>query len=351
MKTYPIILAIDTSCDDTCIAVTQGAKILSNIVASQEELHKKYGGVMPLVAKLAHNDLINPTYQEALKRAKVSDKQIDAIAVTQGPGLAIALEVGIIFAKELAKELDKPLIAVNHMVGHMYSPWAKNSAQKPNLDFDNNLFPAISLLISGGHTEMILLNDIKDFKKIGFTVDDAAGEALDKFARLLDLGYPGAAVMEIIARSGNPQAYTFPLPMTQSGNLNYSFSGLKTFGRQLIEKLIREKVVLNKNDIADLAASFQAAVFRAVIYKLKKAVKIYQPKSLWLGGGVSANLELRKQLRQFCKQNDLQFLYPKLKKLNGDNAAMIGVAAYFNYLKCDFVADFETLQRVPRLSL
>lgn len=349
MKQFPIILSIDTSCDDTSVALTKGTQVLANIVASQEELHKKYGGVMPLVAKLAHNDLINPTYRECLKRAKISEDQIDAIAVTYGPGLAIALEVGIEFAKNLALQFgDKPLIAVNHMAGHMYSVLAKNSKQNPDFEINENLFPVISLLISGGHTELILLKNLTDYQKIGQTVDDAAGEALDKFARLLNLGYPGGAVMEKIAVNGNPDFYKFPLPMTQSHDLNFSFSGLKTFGRLLIEKLGSS---INKTTIENLSASYQQAVFKAILYKLKKAVETYQPKSLWLGGGVSANLLLRKMLRNYCREKNIVFLYPKLKKLNSDNAAMIGIAAYFNYLKQDFVKDFDGLQRVPRLGL
>jgi len=343
---YPVILAIDTSCDDTSIAITCGMKVLSNIIASQTEIHRIYGGVYPLAAKLAHHELINPTYKQALKRAKIEPQQIDAIAVTYGPGLAIALEVGIDFAKNIATDLNKPLIAVNHMEGHLYSPLAANSKANPNPSL-TNLFPAISLLVSGGHTELILLSDINTKEKIGKTLDDAAGECLDKFARLIDLGYPGAAAMEKIAHKGNINSYKFPLPMTQTQDYNYSFSGLKTAGRQLVEKMAKIK----SGDVSNLAASFQYAVIKAIVYKLSKAIVEYRPNSLWLGGGVAANKILKKELRQIARKLNIPFLYPKLKRMTGDNAAMIGIAAYFEYQKENFVTNFDTLQRIPRLSI
>lgn len=356
---YPIILAIDTSCDDTSVAITSGAKILSNVIASQVEMHRKYGGVMPLVAKLAHHELINPTYLEALKRANINAKQIDAVAVTQGPGLAIALEVGIEFAKNLSKELNKPLIGVNHMAGHLFSAIAANSQQTPtpflqvleNLDLKStkDLFPALGLLVSGGHTQMlnVNLNYKYDFKinVLGQTLDDAAGEALDKFARLLGLGYPGAPVLEELAKSGDPDKYKFPLPMTNPGDLNFSFSGLKTAGRHAIEK----SKTIDRQTTCDLAASFQKAVIRAIIYKLKRVIKVKSFKTLWLGGGVANNLSLRKAIRQFAKEHDLLFLYANNKRLFSDNAAMIGIAGYFQYYNENFIENFADFQRVPRL--
>jgi len=388
MKEYPVILAIDTSCDDTSVALTQGMRVLSNVVASQTEIHRIYGGVYPLAAKLAHHELINPTFEIALKRAEIKLNKIDAVAVTQGPGLAIALEVGIEFAKQLSIELGKPLIAVNHMAGHLYSPLAVNSKKNLNPNLNSSYFPALALLVSGGHTELILLNNLTDYQIIGKTVDDAAGECLDKFARLLDLGYPGAAAMEEIAKKGNPKIYAFPLPMTQTKDLNFSFSGLKTAGRVLIEKLSNPKGccapiplnskgnkknsnssyynqgeqvehsenlrVLSAQDIANLSASFQFAVIKAIIYKLNKAIDQYQPKSLWIGGGVSANKELKKELRKITKNLNIPFLYPKLKRMTGDNAAMIGIAGYFEYQKGNMLTnskDFSALQRIPRLGL
>jgi len=385
MKKLPIILAIDTSCDDTSVALTQGMRVLSNVVASQTEIHRIYGGVYPLAAKLAHHELINPTYKITLKRAHINESQIDAIAVTQGPGLAIALEVGIEFAKQLSIELGNPLIAVNHMAGHLYSPLAVNSKQNLNPNLNSSYFPALALLVSGGHTELILLSNLTDYQIIGKTVDDAAGECLDKFARLLDLGYPGAASMEEIAKNGNPKTYVFPLPMTQTKDLNFSFSGLKTAGRQLIEKLSNPKDSFtsipldsrgNKNksllplesrgeleakprekgftaqDISNLSASFQFAVIKAILYKLNKAIELCQPRSLWIGGGVAANKELKKELRKITRKLNIPFLYPKLPSMTGDNAAMIGIAGYFEYQKGNMLTnskDFSALQRIPRL--
>ncbi|NMB56777.1 tRNA (adenosine(37)-N6)-threonylcarbamoyltransferase complex transferase subunit TsaD [Candidatus Beckwithbacteria bacterium] len=355
---YPIILAIDTSCDDTSVAITQGLKVLSNVIASQEEIHRQYGGVMPLMAKLAHNDLINPTFETALKRAKIKKENIDAIAVTIGPGLAIALEVGIEFAKNLSLELGKPLIAANHMMGHLFSSWAVNSKNKTEdelltslLENDQKIFPALAFLTSGGHTDLVLVKNIKEVEIVGQTIDDAAGEALDKFARLLDLGYPGAAILEQMAKDGNSTAFNFPLPMTQADNLDFSFSGMKTAGRQQIEKILQNQQKLTKQNIYDLSASFQQAVIKALIYKLKRAVAKYQIKSLWLGGGVVNNTEYRKQIRQFCQQNNLILKFPYIKKLMSDNGAMIGVAAYFQYLDKKFVKDFPTLQRIPRMKI
>jgi len=346
-KPCPTILAIDTSCDDTSVAVTEGVRVVANVVASQVEIHRKYGGVMPLEAKLAHHELIGPTYKEALKRGQITENEIDAVAVTQGPGLAIALEVGIAFAKDLAKEKGIPLLAVNHMKGHLYSCVAVNRKGECKPDSTADSFPVLALLVSGGHTELVLLNNLESYTVIGKTVDDAAGEALDKFARLLDLGYPGAAAMEQIAKNGNPNRFRFPLPMTQSKTFDYSFSGLKTAGRHTIENLGE----LTKKDVEDLAASFQQAVFTALLYKLKKAVEAYHPKSLWLGGGVSANITLRTLLRSYCKTKGISFTFPYTKRLATDNAAMIGVAAYFSFLNKDFVTDFDVLHREPRLEL
>jgi N6-L-threonylcarbamoyladenine synthase len=347
MKKYPTILAIDTSCDDTSAAVTQGVKVLSNIIASQEEMHRKYGGVMPLVAKLAHHELIHPTYQESLKRAGMKESQIDAIAVTQGPGLAIALEVGIAYAQETARQLNKPLIATNHMAGHMFSSLAvsKNRSPAPKLNKKN--FPVLAFLVSGGHTELVLIEDFDNYKIIGQTLDDAAGECLDKFARMLDLGYPGAATMEILARSGDPDKFQFPLPMPSNKHLDMSFSGLKTAGLHQIQQLGN----LSKKDVQNLAASFQKAVIRALIYKLEKALAKYPVKTLLLGGGVVNNLKFRQAVRKVAGKHKLSAHFPYSKKLINDNAAMIGVAAYFQYLQNDFVQDETKLDRIPRMNL
>jgi N6-L-threonylcarbamoyladenine synthase len=335
----PLILAIDTSCDDTSAAVVQGFTVLSNIVASQVELHKQYGGIFPTIAKQAHRERIKPTVELALKRAKVQREELTAIAVTQGPGLAPALEVGIDFAKQLAAELKLPLIPVNHIEGHALSVLAepKKQVQSSNLGSNPTVltqFPVLSLIISGGHTEFVLVHDFGKYERIGWTVDDAAGEALDKFGRMVDLGYPAGPVVEQFALEGNPNKFKFPLPMTTSGNYNMSFSGLKTSVRKKVEEM-SAAAPLNKQDIYDLCASFQYAVFHAITYKLNKFLQKYYVDhgdnalfGVWLGGGVAANITLRAMLRKTLKTYNLELKIPYSKRLCSDNAAMIGVVGH-----------------------
>jgi N6-L-threonylcarbamoyladenine synthase len=350
------ILAIDTSCDDTSAAVTSGITVLSNVIASQTQLHKQYGGVFPTVAKQAHKENIDATVRAALKRAHVEWSNIDAIAVTQGPGLAPALEVGITKAKELAIQHDKPLVAVNHIEGHILSPIVQPKSKASDL---NQLqFPSLSIIVSGGHTEFVLVNKIGQYEVLGQTVDDAAGECLDKVGRMLDLGYPAGPVIEQFAKLGNPKAFTFPLPMTTSGDFNLSFSGLKTAARNMIEALEATEP-LNKTQIYDFCASFQYAVFRSICYKLNKILETHQIQEVWLGGGVAANMELRKMIRQtlkdFAKKTDpkgvFPFRAPYTKKLCQDNAAMIGVVAGFKWERGEVVENIAALERQPRLGL
>ncbi|MDQ3008340.1 MAG: tRNA (adenosine(37)-N6)-threonylcarbamoyltransferase complex transferase subunit TsaD [bacterium] len=348
MPAAPLILAVDTSCDDTSAAVTQGTTVLSNVVASQTQLHKQYGGVFPTVAKQAHRENITPTITAALKRAGVSWKNIDIFAVTQGPGLAPALEVGITAIKELAATHAKPIVAVNHVEGHVLSVLAQpqaRTAATPTLQLQ---FPALALVISGGHSEFILVSKIGEYQRLGWTVDDAAGEVLDKVGRMLDLGYPAGPVVEEFAKLGNPKAFAFPLPMTTSGDFNLSFSGLKTSARNLLEKLTTEND-LNKTQIYDFCASFQYAVFRSICYKLGKILQNHEIKELWLGGGVAANITLRRMIRETAKtyagpEKNLPLRVPYIKKLCSDNAAMIGVVAGF---KAPIITT-EPLERRPR---
>lgn len=338
-----IILAIDTSCDETSVAVTDGQKILVNKIYSQVLIHKKWGGVVPNLAKRAHEEHIDVVVNEVLK--KVEQSEIDAFAVTYGPGLAVALEVGILKTKELALKYNKPLIAVNHMEGHIYSCFAQNSAGNPKSTFK---FPYIALLISGGHTELVLFKDHGNYEMLGQTLDDAAGEALDKAAKLIGLGYPGGAVIEELARKGDKTFLTLPRPMKGSKDLNFSFSGLKTsfyyYYRDLTDKQKNEQLF-------DLAASYQEAVFDSVLYKLEKAIVQTGVSSLVVGGGVGANLYLRERIRKLAKKHAGNVQFPPYKYLYGDNAAMIGIAAHFKAQKKEFVEDLSTLQRVPRLSL
>jgi len=341
------ILAIDTSCDDTSVAVTQCLTVLSNVVASQTQLHQQYGGVFPTVAKQAHLENIDPCIKLSLKRAHLNWDQIDAVAVTQGPGLAPALEIGVEKAKELATKFKKPLIAVNHIEGHLLSILAQPKTKNSYFVFRSSYFPVLSIIVSGGHTEFILVKAIGDYEILGQTVDDAAGECLDKVGRMLDLGYPAGPVIEQFAKLGNPLAFHFPLPMTESQDFNLSYSGLKTHARNLIETLTRIKP-LTKQQIYDLSASIQYAVFRHICYKLNKILPSREIQQVWLGGGVAANTTLRRMIRKTIQPIKLQC--PHTKKLCADNAAMIGVAGCFKFEKKEFV-DPTHFDRQPRLKL
>ena len=345
----PLILAIDTSCDETCAAVTQGRKVLSNVVASQINIHQKYGGVVPHLAKRAHQAKIEFVVKEATTRSLLADRQgdssLDTIAVTVGPGLAPALEVGIDYAKKLALKWHKPLIAINHMEGHLLS-----SLAQPNTPGCRNIPPrgGIGLLVSGGHTQLILVKKIGQYQLLGETLDDAAGEALDKLAKMLKLGYPGGPIIEALAKNGNPDSIKLPIPMQYSKNLNFSFSGLKTAALYLISPRGERSFHPGVEFIYDMCAGFQKAIALSLTTKLKKAIDQCQPKALLLGGGVFANLYLRRQVRSAAKP--LPVFIPYSKKLFTDNAAMIGVAAYWHYLKKDFVKDIDKLDRQPNLN-
>jgi N6-L-threonylcarbamoyladenine synthase len=358
----PLILAIDTSCDETAMALTRSQQIIANVISSQINIHKEFGGVVPHLAKRAHQQKIEYVYRKVMKANKGSD-ELDAIAVTIGPGLAPALEVGVAFAKDLKTKLQKPLIAINHMEGHLLSSLAvaKNSA---TFKSSEPKFPALGLLVSGGHTELVLVNKVGSYKLLGQTVDDAAGEALDKLAKMLKLGYPGGPIIEDLAKKGNPDAISLPVPMQHSPDLNFSFSGLKTAALYTIQA--KEGPTLKsdskpeagsdlnglpKQYIYDICASFQKAVALSLTTKLTKAIKEYQPKSILLGGGVISNIYIRRQIRQAVKPFNLSIHLPYSKKLYTDNAAMIGVAAYWHFVKKDFVKDVDSLDRQPRLSL
>lgn len=344
------ILAIDTSCDETSVAISNDRVILANIISSQVNLHIEWGGVVPSIAQRAHTERIEPAIKEALKRAGLTIEEIDAFAVTYGPGLAIALEVGIRKAKELASTYSKPLVAVNHMAGHVYANLASTKTGKSSI---NNLdFPTLALLVSGNHTEIVLMRNHLDFEILGATVDDAMGEAYDKVARMLNLGYPGGPIVADLADQGDQSAFKFPIPMKQSGDLNFSFSGLKT----AVLYTIRDLKTLNggeltKDQVVDIAASFQAAAFQAIIGKLITAVKQYQPKQIILGGGVMANTQFRKAIRNAVKPYAISLSYPNLKKLCTDNAAMIAIAAYYQLKAGDVVKDIENLDRDPAAHL
>lgn len=362
-----IILAIDTSCDDTSAAILEGDKILSNIVSSQTDLHKEWGGVVPDIAKRAHLERIKPVIATAIKRSRIYDlgfknktenkadqveriinegmRKIDVIAVTLGPGLAPALGVGVNYAKELALKYQKKLVAVNHIEGHLLSNLARNAAGKPEREME---FPALALTVSGGHTKIIYIKEIGVYETVGETLDDAAGEALDKAAKQLGLGYPGGPVIERIAKKGDETYMPLPRPMNAKKNLDFSFSGLKTAFYYRVKDM--EKAVIDQN-LENLAASYQKAVFDSLISKFGWAVEKYLPKTLLAAGGVLANDELRKRLRKLAKEKGLKIYFPAKKILNTDNAGMIGIAAYYKIMKNEFVEDIAALDRQPRLVL
>lgn len=321
------ILGIETSCDDTCAAVLHDDKILSNIVSSQIDLYQKWGGVVPDIAKRAHQERIDPVVKLALKKAKITIDQIDLIAATRGPGLGIALAVGFNYALSLAKTNHKKFVAVNHVEGHLLSVFLKNSQNKPNF---NPIFPCLGLTVSGGHTKIVLLEGIGDYHVVGETLDDAAGEALDKSAKLLGLGYPGGPIIERISKGGDCHFLKLPSPLPQKVNFNLSFSGLKTsFYYQIKDWDIDEKM----KHLSDLAASFQSAVFDHLERKFSLVIDEYKPLSLLASGGVLANSLLRTRLRKLAKLKNLPFYLPYSKKLNTDNAAMIALAGHYQYIR------------------
>ena len=346
------ILAIDTSCDETSVAITEGTRILSNKISSQIEFHKKWGGVVPSIARTMHQENIEYVVKEALRGAKTELEDLDAVAVTQGPGLAIALEVGIRKAKEISVQIGKPLIAINHMEGHIYSTLAQNKSGNPKITYE---FPLLALLVSGGHTELVLMKDHGNYKIIGRTLDDAVGEAYDKVARMLELGYPGGPIIEKLAKEGNQDAFPFPIPMMKTRSCDFSYSGLKTSVLYLTQKVLTEGLTKTekKKIIIDVAASFQKSAIESLVRKTQIALEDlgeeFEIKDIILAGGVSANLALRKEFRKVFSEN-YRLHYPTNKKLYGDNAAMIGVAAYHHLEKDDFTQPID-LERLPNLSL
>lgn len=340
------ILAIDTSCDDTAAAVVDGRVVLSNVIASQTELHRPYGGVFPTVAKQAHKENIDRVIELALKRAQTTPDQLAAVAVTQGPGLAPALEVGIRAAEAFAQQHSLPLIPVNHIEGHTLSNLAlpkTHLTKKPT----EPKFPALAIIVSGGHTQFIAVPKIGTYEILGTTLDDAAGECLDKIGRMLYLGYPAGPTIEEFAKQGNPKAIEFPLPMTSSGDFNMSFSGLKTFARNTLEEITKEKT-LNKQDIYDFCASAQYSVFRHIMHKLGKLLEKENFNEIWLGGGVASNVTLRRMIRETIKPYGLKLQVPYTRRLNQDNGAMIGVAASYKLENLALFSTTDGIDRRPR---
>jgi N6-L-threonylcarbamoyladenine synthase len=315
------ILAIETSCDETACAVLEnGRELLSSTVASQMDIHARYGGVFPEVASRQHVLSIIPVVEQTLARSNRSLKDIDAVAVTRGPGLAGSLVVGMNMAKGIALGLDLPLIGVNHLEGHIYSSWVYNVGEDPPAEPE---FPLMALLVSGGHTELNLMTDHLTYRRLGATLDDAAGEAFDKAARLLGLPYPGGPSIQRAAETGEPKRFNFPRAKPE-GAYDFSFSGLKTAVLYQVNDLKKKGEAL---PVEDLAASFQAAVVDVLFRKTMQAARDHDAKEILVAGGVSANRALREA---FQSQNEFKVHIPAFS-LCTDNAAMIAAAGYYRY--------------------
>ncbi len=368
-----IIIGIESSCDDTGAAVIKDGKLLANIVASQN-IHKAYGGVVPELASRAHQQNIIPVVDQALKQAGVEKHEISAAAFTRGPGLMGSLLVGTSFAKAFALGLDIPLIEVNHMQGHILAHFithpelpdgdkeimAKQSSKgfgavSPPLPGDRERlltrgavpsFPFLCLTVSGGHTQIVLVKDFFEMKIIGETIDDAAGEAFDKAAKIMGLPYPGGPMIDKYAKEGNPKAFTFTKPKV--ADLNYSFSGLKTAFMNFINNETAKNPDFAEQRKADICASIQYTIIDILLHKLKMAAKQYGVTQIAVAGGVSANSELRSTLHKLAEQLGWQVFIPKFEYCT-DNAAMIAVTGYLKYLKQDFTT--QAASPLPRYNL
>lgn len=331
----PVILAIESSCDDTSAAVCVDGAVLSNVIANQA-IHEAYGGVVPELASRVHQQNIVPAVQQALLNAKVNKNDIDAVAFTRGPGLLGSLLVGVSFAKAFALANKIPLMEINHMQAHVLAHFIAD--KKPS-------FPFLCLTVSGGHTQIVLVKDYFDMEVIGQTLDDAAGEAMDKTSKILGLPYPGGPLIDKYARLGNADRFKFPEP--QIAGFDYSFSGLKTS----ILYFIRDNVAANPNfiqeNLNDICASVEKRIVTILLNKFEKAARQYGIKDVALAGGVSANTGLRQGLQQLAEKNGWSHFIPAMQYCT-DNAGMIAIAGYHKYLKGDFTGqDVAPLARMP----
>ena len=328
-----LILSFESSCDETSVSVTRdGYEVLSNEVLSQIDIFKEYGGVVPEISSREHVKGITLVYKKALEDAGVTIDDIDYIAVTEGPGLIGSLLTGINAAKTVALNENKPLVGVNHLSGHIYAARINHEIK----------FPCLAVVISGGHTELVIMNEDYDFNKIGSTTDDAVGEVFDKVARILGLPYPGGPLIDKIAKEGKP-IYDLPRPMAHSNDYNFSFSGLKSAVSKLIADLEKDGIEYKKEDIA---MSFETAVADTLYQKIKKALKEYKVKEIVVVGGSAANSKIRETLSTSFKNVEVTF--PAMKYC-GDNAAMIGISAYYKIQKGEI--DDMSLRASSRLDL
>ena len=325
-----IVLGIESSCDDTSAAILKGSKVLSNIVANQN-IHEKYGGVVPELASRAHQQNIIPVVDTAIKEANIKKNDIDLIAYTKGPGLLGSLLVGSSFAKSLSLALNKPLISVNHMQAHILAHFIEHKEQKkPD-------FPFLCLTVSGGHTQIVKVNSHNEMKVLGSTLDDAAGEAFDKSAKVLGLKYPGGPLIDKYAKNGNINAFVFGKPKIDQ--LNFSFSGLKTSIMNKINTSLQKDPNFININLENLCASIQHSIVSILLDKILKASKKTNISNIAIAGGVSANSYLRKKLNELGIQNNLKIFIPKFEYCT-DNAAMIAIAGKYKYLYNDIVTDY-----------
>ena len=321
-----ILLALETSCDETSAAVVRDGVVLANVVSSQIKLHAEYGGVVPELAAREHLKNLLPVTQAALAEAAVSPQQLDAVAATQGPGLGIALLIGFKAAQSVAFALDKPFLGINHHEAHLYSPWI--AGRPPVADFEN-FQPNVSLIVSGGHTMLVLVESELKHRVLGGTIDDAAGECFDKTGKLMGLAYPAGPEIDRLAELGNPSAYDFPRPLLHDPNDDFSFSGLKTSVRYFIRD--HPALLGDLQEVRDLCASVQAAIVEVLVKKTIRAAKREGVRCVTASGGVTCNRALRHELERACRNNGL-ILRLADKHLCTDNAAMIGILAEKKFL-------------------
>ncbi len=353
MSKEPLIIAFDTSCDDTSVAILRGRRVLSSVVSSQVMIHAQWGGVVPDIARREHERNIGIVYEEALRKAKVCIEEVEYVACTYGPGLAIDLEVGLKFAKDLAIKYGKPFVPVNHMEGHLLSGLLLNS--KGNgliMEGVESLFPALGLLISGKHTELIYVENIGKYKKLGETLDDAVGEAFDKVGRMLNFGYPGGPTLTEFAKKGKSGEITFTVPMKNSNDLNFSYSGIKTAALYKTKEL-RGRYKKDSVWVYDFCRGFLDSIVESLVIKLQKAINEYpQVESLFVGGGVFNSEEILRKMGTVAKTNCIKYIYPDIE-FRGDNAGMVGIAAYNsiqNKKVLETPSHINNVDREPRLS-
>ncbi|MBA7543316.1 tRNA N6-adenosine threonylcarbamoyltransferase [subsurface metagenome] len=331
-----LIMGIETSCDETAAAIVEdGKKIISNVVASQINIHQKYGGVVPEIASRKHMEYIIPVIDKALDESEKKITDLSAIAVTYGPGLIGSLLVGLSVAKAMAYAQNIPLIGINHLEAHIYANFLEHNEIKP---------PFVCLIVSGGHTSLVYIRNFGEYKLLGQTKDDAAGEVFDKIAKVLDLGYPGGPITERLAKEGDPSSIKFPRPILNDKSYDFSFSGLKTAVIYHIKELKKE----NKNiPISDILASFQQAVNDVLVGKTIKAALNYNTKQIILAGGVAANNSLRREIKDKADLLDIEVFYPSIF-LCTDNAAMVASAGYYKFkenIKSSF--NLDAVSRLP----